>query len=125
VPDPSVGAAPAARAALQMRVEIARLNAARAGDGGPPIGFGVGIHTGEVILGAVGIPQRSDFTAIGDTVNTAARLQEVCKEVRGDLVISTACAARLDGGEFRLRDLGTVAVRGKAQPLGIHTIESP
>ena len=122
LPDGSDGAVPAARAALEMRRAIGAVNAERAAQGGAPIGFGVGIHTGEVVLGAIGIPQRSDFTAIGDTVNTAARLQEICKGFEVDIVLSSQTAERLPVGTFALRDLGTTEVRGKAQPVRILTL---
>ncbi len=122
LPDGSDGAVPAARAALEMRRAVRAVNAERVAQGGAPIGFGVGIHTGEVVLGAIGIPQRSDFTAIGDTVNTAARLQEICKGFEVDVVLSSQTAERLRAGAFALRDLGVAEVRGKAQPVGIFTL---
>jgi class 3 adenylate cyclase len=123
VPDTSDGAVPAARAALQMRDEIARTNAAHVARGLPPVGFGVGLNTGEVILGAVGIPQRSEFTAIGDAVNTASRLQELTKEFDCDVVLSSQTAERLKTAGLGLRDLGAAPVRGKAQPVEILTLE--
>lgn len=122
VPDTSDGAIPAARAALQMRDEIARTNVAHVARGLPPIGFGVGLNTGEVILGAVGIPQRSEFTAIGDTVNTASRLQELTKEFDCDVVLSSQTAERLGPAGPAVRRLGAASVRGKAQPVEILTV---
>jgi len=123
LPDGSDGAVPAARAALEMRRAIQAVNDERAARGGAPIGFGVGMHTGEVVLGAIGIPQRSDFTAIGDTVNTASRLQELCKEFDVDTVLSHETAARLPAGAFALRELGIAGVRGKSQPVRILTLD--
>ncbi|TMG38337.1 MAG: adenylate/guanylate cyclase domain-containing protein, partial [Chloroflexi bacterium] len=67
--DPTNGAAAAARAALAIRDRVGRLNEERAARGDPVVRFGVGMHTGDVVLGAVGLPERSDYTAIGDTVN--------------------------------------------------------
>ncbi len=123
LPDGSDGAVPAARAALEMRSAIAAVNADRVAQGGAPVGFGVGIHTGEVVLGAIGVPQRSDYTAIGDTVNTAARLQEICKGFEVDVVLSSQTAERLPAGAFAVRDLGVAEVRGKAQRVRILTLD--
>jgi adenylate cyclase len=122
MPDPSDGAVPAARAALQMREEMARANATHTARGFPAIGFGVGLNTGEVILGAVGIPQRLEFTAIGDVVNTAARLQELTKEFACNIVLTSQTAERLRPAGIALRSLGAAEVRGKTQPLEILTL---
>jgi adenylate cyclase len=122
IEDPSHGAVPAARAALEMRRAVETHNAGRVARGEAPVGFGAGIHTGEVVLGAIGIPQRSDFTAIGDTVNTASRLQEVTKDLAVDVALSDQTADRLSGSGVEMRDLGLVSVRGKAQPLRIFTL---
>ena len=72
--DPTNGAAAAARAALAMRRRVGELNAERAASGDEVVHFGIGIHTGDVVLGAIGLPERSQFDAIGDAVNTAARM---------------------------------------------------
>ena len=84
--------------------------------------FGVAIHTGEVVLGEIGIPQRSDFTAVGDTVNTAARMGELNKEFGADVVLSGHTAQRLAGAEFRLRQLGEARVRGRSEPVQVFTV---
>lgn len=113
------GARAAARAALDMRAAIARVNQERRAD----VRFGVGIHTGEVVLGAVGIPQRSDFTAIGDTVNTASRLEGLCKTYGVDTVLSAATRDCLDGA-VRVTLLGATEIRGRAQPEQVFTLKS-
>ncbi|HLQ33884.1 MAG TPA: adenylate/guanylate cyclase domain-containing protein [Chloroflexota bacterium] len=124
LPDPSHGAAAAARTAAAIRAGIGAINAERAAQGESQVGFGVGIHTGEVVLGAVGLPQRSDFTAIGDTVNTASRLESLCKEFHVDSVLSADAAALLDQSAFRLTRLGTTAIRGKANEVEVFTLGS-
>jgi class 3 adenylate cyclase len=121
IPDPSDGAVHAARTALDMRRAIARLNAQRRAAGDPVLEFGVALHTGEVVLGAVGLPQRSDFTAIGDTVNTTARLEGQCRDLRRDILLSAATASRLSGDTFPLADMGEVSIRGKELGLAIAT----
>jgi class 3 adenylate cyclase len=122
LPDPSCGAVPAARAALEMRARIRRMNTERRARGQIALDFGVAVHTGEVVLGAVGIAQRSDFTAIGDTVNTAARLEGQCKELGLDIVLSGQTAAHLPRSEFNVVDLAEVSIRGRQQPVALATL---
>jgi len=120
--DPTHGAPAAARAALAIRARVATLSAERAVRGEPVVGFGVGMHTGDVVLGAVGLPERSDYTAIGDTVNTAARMETLTKEYRVDAVLSGATADRLRADGVDLRPLGEATVRGKAEVLTVFTL---
>ena len=116
------GAAAAARAALAIRAAVGALTRERAARGKPTVAFGVGMHTGPVVLGAVGLPERSDYTAIGDTVNTASRMESLCKELLADVVLSSDTAACLEGTGIALRPLGDVAVRGKALPVTVFTL---
>jgi adenylate cyclase len=124
LPDPSHGATAAAETARAIRAAMGDLNSERAARGEAQVGFGVGIHTGEVVLGAVGLPQRSDYTAIGDTVNTASRLESLCKEYHVDSVLSADAAAFLDRGAFPLTKLGAASIRGKEQELEVFTLSS-
>jgi class 3 adenylate cyclase len=116
------GANAAVRAALRMREAIDEVNRQWAPRLGGPIGFGVGIHTGEAVLGSIGVPQRSDFTAVGDTPNTAARLQELTKQYGVELVISDSTVARLDG-TLTARALGEASVRGRREGVTLYTID--
>ncbi len=122
LPDASCGAQPAARAALAMRQRIRQLNSERRAQAQTALDFGVALHTGEVVLGAVGIAQRSDFTAIGDTVNTAARLEGQCKELGLDIVLSGHTASYLPRGEFSVVDLDAVTIRGRQQRVAVATL---
>ena len=122
LPDPTHGAAAAARTAQAIRTAISQLNRDREARGELRVGFGVGIHTGEVVLGAVGLPRRSDYTAIGDTVNTASRLESLCKEYHVESVISGDAAALLDQAAFPLTRLGSAAIRGKEHELEVFTL---
>jgi class 3 adenylate cyclase len=120
VEEASQGADAAAACALEIRREVARVNIERERAGEPVVGFGVGIHTGDVVLGAVGLPERSDYTALGDTVNTASRMESLCKELGVDVVISADATRRLRGAATRA--LGGATVRGKAEALEVFTL---
>ncbi len=119
--DPASGATAAARAALRMRHDINALNTERAARGEPTVGYGVGINTGEVVLGAVGLPERSDYTAMGDTVNTAARMESLTKELGVDVVVSEPAARQMKDG-IVLRPLGEAIVKGKSSQVAVFTI---
>jgi adenylate cyclase len=120
--DPTHGAAAATRATQQMRAQLTALNIEREARGELVVRFGVGVHTGDVVLGAVGLPERSDYTAIGDTVNTAARMESLTKEFQVDSVLSSVTAELLDGDGTALRALGEAQVRGKAAPMRVFTL---
>jgi class 3 adenylate cyclase len=121
--DASHGAAAATQSATDMRARLTALNVDREKRGEPVIQFGIGVHTGEVVLGAVGLPERSDYTAIGDTVNTASRMESLTKEFHVDSVLSSETAGRLDGNDGALRPLGEAVVRGKAAAMRIFTLK--
>src|SRR5207237_6875040 len=120
--DPTNGAAAAARAALAIRDRVGRLNEERAARGDPVVRFGVGMHTGDVVLGSVGLPERSDYTAIGDTVNTASRMETITKEYKVDAVLSGATAGHLRDDGVALRSLGEAQVRGKSNAVEVFTL---
>jgi adenylate cyclase len=120
--DLSNGAVGAIRATFDMRVAVDAVNVARAARAAPPMAFGVGIHTGEVVLGSIGIREQAEITAFGDTVNTAARLQDLCKQFGVDSVVSALAAAQLSGDAVELRPLGVVDIRGRQQAVEVYTL---
>jgi class 3 adenylate cyclase len=120
--DPTNGALSATRAALAMRESIAQLNMARAARGEVVVQFGMGLHTGDVVVGAVGLPERSQYDAIGDAVNTASRMETLTKEFHVDSILSGETAERLRHDGVALRPLGEAHVKGKSNPIEVFTL---
>ena len=88
-------AARAVEAAVLMRRALEATNLGRASRGEPPLKMGVGIHSGPVVVGCLGSGAYLEFTVIGDTVNTASRLEGVTKEKGVDVIVSEETAVRV------------------------------
>jgi class 3 adenylate cyclase len=71
----------------------------------------------------VGLPERSDYTAIGDTVNTASRMESLTKQFQVETVFSSETAEHLDGGANGLRPLGEATIRGKTATMRVFTLK--
>lgn len=78
----------AVRASLAMRKRLAEFNEAREKAGKVPVKIGMGLHTGELIAGNIGSTEKMEYTVIGDTVNTASRIESLTKEFGTDMLIS-------------------------------------
>ena len=111
----------AATTALRMREELDKLNHLWAARGIEPLAIGIGLHQGEAVVGDMGSQLKKEFTAIGDTVNTAARLESATKQYGVDLLISDALRARL-GPDFVCRTADLVKVKGKTEPVAVFTL---
>jgi adenylate cyclase len=81
--------------------------------------FGIGIHTGEAILGLIGSPERMDYTAIGDSVNTAKRVQELA--AAGQILI-TAPVYEMVKSNISTRSLPPLVLRGKKESIQIYEV---
>src|SRR4029077_16220989 len=109
-------AARAVRCALAMQEALAGLNVDRTRRGEPPLHMGIGIHTGPVVVGDVGAPRRREYTAIGDAVNVAARIEDLTK-LHGVPVLVSEATRRAAGDALAFSSAGRVQLKGRAQAV--------
>jgi class 3 adenylate cyclase len=108
--------AQAVAAALAIRSRVARMSAEIDG-----LRLGFGIHSGELVEGDIGSPRMMDHTVIGDTVNTAARLQSAAKA--NQIIVSEAVAADAEvAARFVLEPMASLSVKGKSEPLRVFSV---
>jgi len=88
---------------------------------GVAIRCGVGVNSGEAIVGSLGSRQRNEYTAIGDPVNLAARLESVTKDYGVPIIVSEYTYKYVKG-RFPTKELDTVTVKGKSQPVKIYGV---
>jgi adenylate cyclase len=106
----------AVRAAADMQRSLSQLNDS---SGRAPLHIGIGIHTGEAVVGFLGTERRMDYTAIGDTVNVASRLTSQAGP--GQIVISAATYAHLCR-EIPCSRLPAMKLKGRAEPIDVHEV---
>jgi adenylate cyclase len=108
------------RTAVEAAVELQQSLLTAGGGGGPLVPVGIGVHAGPAYVGKVGTRDVSDFTAVGDTVNTASRLQALAGQ--GEIVISEALASTAPP-EFQDAERRSVEVRGREAPLDVRVLK--
>jgi class 3 adenylate cyclase len=111
----------AVTAAVAIERALAERNAKLEHDG-LAVGVGIGIHTGAVVVGNIGSDRRTDFTAIGDSVNVAARLEKLARP--GEILVSEAVQRRVRGSH-RLRFEGERQLSGRQEPVHVYSVELP
>lgn len=100
-------------AAREMMLRLHELNTQLEAEGVPPIKIGIGLHYGEAVIGHVGSETRHEYTAIGDVVNLAARLEGLSKEAGFPIVCSVAVADKA-AGTAELQEIGVRAIKGRS-----------
>src|SRR5690349_754515 len=118
--DPKIACRQAIRAAALVAKNIDHMSRQLANDLGKPIEFGIGIHGGEVIVGDIGSRTRTVFTALGDPVNVAARLQDMTKTLNCQVIISDEVygTAGIDSDVLTRTE---VSVRGRGGAITVRT----
>lgn len=123
-PDRGPGGADAAvRAAIEIQKKIVEYNSHRANSGYRPLAMGIGIHTGTLMIGVVGVEDRMQNTVISDAVNLASRLEGITKVFNISLAISEETFKSLNNpGAYMYRFIGKVRVKGKIDPVSVFEI---
>jgi adenylate cyclase len=111
----------ALRAAAAIAIHVDELNQFLSHDLHEPIRFGIGIHGGEVIIGDIGYLDHMVFTALGDAVNVAARLQDMTKNLGCEVVLSDEVRATAGVAADVLPEQ-EVPIRGRAEPMLVRTV---
>ncbi|MFM9904426.1 MAG: adenylate/guanylate cyclase domain-containing protein [Pyrinomonadaceae bacterium] len=110
----------AVEAAVEMQKRIVTLNQELVSQGFKPVAVGIGLHTGEATVGYIGSEKRSEYTAIGDTVNLASRLES--NTAGGQILISEA-TAKAAGDIFPMVKCEPLTVRNRLQPVELYEVK--
>lgn len=110
----------ALNAAVAMQRRMLGINRELRDEGFPEIGVGMGLHTGEVVVGYIGSERRSEYTAIGDTVNTSSRLESNAQG--GEILISDA-TAKAAHSRYKLKPREAIMVKNRQQPVMLWEVD--
>lgn len=114
----------AVRTAIDMHRSLSAFNELRGLHGKDPVHMGIGIHSGDVVMGNVGMSRRMEFTVIGDTVNTASRLEGLTKKYHAPIIISEETRQRLSG-DYPLELIGEETVKGRTHAIRFYSVAIP
>jgi adenylate cyclase len=109
----------AVRTAMDMQAGIAALSERFVQKGQAPIAVGIGVSAGEVVAGTVGSEDRMEYTAIGDSVNLAARLEAIAKP--GQVLISQRTLDMIDD-RVEVKAMGAIRVKGKEEEVEVYEV---
>ena len=107
--------------ALEIQHAIGRFNASRLKASKQPLATRIGIHTGTVLAGEIGSSERMNYTIVGDSVNTAARLEALGKTVGQTLCISGTTKDKANGS-YAWQEVDQIVLRGRSKPTTVYTI---
>jgi class 3 adenylate cyclase len=107
--------------AMEILKSMEEFNAVRAGAGRPPLKVGIALNTGEVVAGNLGTQERSEYTVIGDAVNTVARMEGLNKRLGTTILVSAATRAS-NKEWFAFQPLGKHTLRGRKEPVELYTV---
>lgn len=110
-------------AALEMQQQLRNLCKKWNAEGRHSLEIGIGINSGNAIVGNLGSAQRLEYTAVGDTVNVAARLESATKDFEADILISEYTYQGLKGSPFSITKLGATPVKGH-DPVTVYTVSA-
>jgi adenylate cyclase len=110
----------ALNAAVAMQRRMLGINRELHDEGFPEIGVGMGMHTGEVIVGYIGSDRRSEYTAIGDTVNTSSRLES---NARGGEILISDATAQAAHSRYKLKPREPIMVKNRQQPVKLWEVD--
>lgn len=108
--------------AIEMQKQLDKLCDKWESENKPRIRMGIGIHTGEAIVGNIGSEKRIEYTAIGDSVNVAARLEQATKILKTPILISETTYLGCKD-KFPFKDLGNMALPGRKEQIKVYTLE--
>lgn len=111
----------AVRACLEMRKGLEELNKKRIERGDPPIAIGMGLHAGFAISGTIGSDERMEYTIIGNTVNTASRIEASTKAFGADLLITDEVLEKV-GDNYNVHYVGAAEVKGRTDAIKMYKV---
>ena len=111
----------AIKSAIEMQKELVKLNKKLIAEGLPEINIGIGINSGEALVGNMGSEQRFDYSVIGDAVNLASRLESSSKTLGKTLVIGEGTRETIED-HFKFKYIDSITVKGKTEKIKVYTI---